>query len=131
MLKECLHPYVKWRLSLLNFNLKCNTTILIYTTCQIKSKYIILLHITYKTTKTWNKNIMLKTEAVWHNQYWCCVLICDRLSQRHEGSWQWVALEFRGWKGKTWQQCRTKGTSVTCVNFLHLLYTLYQSIHNI
>jgi len=37
-------------------------------------------------------------------------------------------MEFRGWKGKTWQQRKTKGTAVTCVNFLHLLYTLCQSI---
>lgn len=62
---------------------------------------------------------------------WVLCLICDGLSQRHKGSWQWVALEFRGWKGKTWQQRRNKGTAVTCINFLHLLYTLYQSIHNI
>lgn len=37
-------------------------------------------------------------------------------------------MEFRGWKGKTWQQRKTKGTAVTCINFLHLLYTLCQSI---
>lgn len=74
ILKQCLCPYVKWWLSLLNFNLKCNANILIYTTCKINSRCIILLNITYET-KTWNENnTRLKTEAVWPNKYGCYVL---------------------------------------------------------